>query len=1184
MKRKTCLNDGWLFLEKEYGEKNLQCPDGKYEPVKLPHDYLIYDVKDLYRDSVGWYKRTLKYAPDGLERVLFFEGVYMDSEVFVNGKSAGTWKYGYSSFEVDITPYLEAGENEILVRVVHQSPNSRWYSGAGIYRSVYLIERERTHIAPFGLYITPVKRADSDTWDVDVEVEVAQGADDEKPFDSIRYIITQKAGKHDTQSNAEDSSCIIFDQLIGEKDNTYRHTFEITAPKLWDIYCGNLYELRAELIRGGEVFDYEQSLFGFRTIEIDSDKGFFLNGRHVKIKGSCEHHGFGCLGAAVNKSAVRRKLEGLKRMGVNAIRTAHNMPSVEFMELADEMGFLVDSEAFDMWGHTKTMYDYGRFFAESAKKDVASWIRRDRNHPSIIMWSVGNEIYDMHAGDEGMEELVMLLGEVKKHDPRKHAFTTFASNYMRWENTQKCAGLVDVVGYNYGEYLYEEHHAKNPDWVIYGSETSSMLASRGVYHFPIETSTLCDTDEQCSALGNCSAGWGAHSYTDNIIADRDAGFSLGQFIWAGVDYFGEPTPYHTRNSYFGQMDTAGFEKDSYYIYQAEWTSFKENSMIHVFPHWDFNPGQVVDVCVCSNAPVVELFVNGVSMGKKAIDHAHGTELVPHWKVPYEKGYVEAVAYDEAGNELARQMRHSFSDADRLVIEADRRQMKNQYGELIFAEIGALDKDGYTVDNANNRVEIKVTGAGRLVGLDNGDSTDFDQVKASSRRLFGGKLLAVIAPVEGVTGNINVTAEAEGLRAASIDLCVTDDKNMCDEYLVQSDNCSVKNNMLDENDTLIDKKDISVDKKAHLIEKTDRVIGTADAKVSEIPIRKVELIAETLNLSADKSSVKVRWKIYPENATYMDLKWSITDTTGIAIKSATVTQQGEGYVTVSAAGDGSFYLRCDAYNGRTAASVKSSLEFTADGIGPAYLDPYEPVSAGLCLERPYGLSEGVEHGVRFLGKERTKISFGAMDFGVNGSEQIQMYLFKYYPGAVKFRIYLDDDSKSILDAEFDENAGWLEFKRAEYRLSKRIKGIHRISIESEDNFQLNRFSFIPVLHGFDRINAADYDEIFGDSYRVDGTAVTGIGNNVSIIYRRLNMGAQSADKIKICGRTANAKDSIQLKIACAGTERTELIEFVKSEALVEREFDIEPVRGEITVTFLYLPGCNFNLEWFRFLQE
>lgn len=543
-------------------------------------------------------------------------------------------------------------------------------------------------------------------------------------------------------------------------------------------------------------------------------------------------------------------------------------------------------------------------------------------------------------------------------------------------------------------------------------------------------------------------------------------------------------------------------------------------------------------------------------------------------------------------------------------------MENRYGELFFVEIGALDKDGYTVDNANNRVEIKVTGAGRLVGLDNGDSTDFDQVKTSSRRLFGGKLLAVIAPVEGVTGKITVTAEAEGLWAASIDLCVTDDKNMRDEYLVQSCICTDKNNMAEDMSGNSFQLSEDAGKRNH----TRNADGLMDSVCSEnkIPIRKVELTAETFALSADKSSVKVHWKLYPENATYRDLKWSITDTTGIAIKSATVTQHGEpdeviiktedgkapdkmeaaeaqvkmeavdmlseGYVTVNAAGDGSFYLRCDAYNGRTAAGVKSSLEFTAAGIGPAYLDPYEPVSAGLCLERPHGLSEGVGHGVRFLGKEKTKISFGAMDFGVNGSEQLQMYLFKYYPGAVKLRIYLDDDSKSILDAEFDESAGWLEFKKAEYRLSERIKGIHRISIESEDNFQLNSFSFVPVLHGFDRINAADYDEIFGDSYKVDGTAVTGIGNNVSIIYRRLNMGAQSADKIKICGRTANTKDSIRLKIDCAGTERTELIEFEESAAYVEREFNIAPVGGEITVTLLYLPGCNFDLEWFRFLQE
>ena len=763
MKRKTCLNNGWQFLEKEYSEENLQCPDGEYMPVRLPHDYLIYDVRNLYRDSVGWYRRKLMYVPDGLERVLFFEGIYMDSEVFVNGRSAGTWKYGYSSFEVDITPYLEAGENELLVRVVHRSPNSRWYSGAGIYRSVYLIERESTHIEPFGLYITPVKRAASDIWDVEVEVEAVHGADDEKPFDSIRYIITQKNGKHDMQSNEEDSLCIIFNQLIGEKSNIYRHTFEITAPKLWDIYCGNLYELKAELIKEGEVFDYEQSVFGFRTIEIDSNKGFLLNGRHVKIKGSCEHHGFGCLGAAVNKSAVRRKLEGLKRMGVNAIRTAHNMPSVEFMELADEMGFLVDSEAFDMWGHTKTKYDYGRFFAESAKKDVESWIRRDRNHPSIIMWSVGNEIYDMHAGDEGLAELVMLLGEVKKHDPKKHAFTTFASNYMRWENTQKCAGLVDAVGYNYGEYLYEEHHAKHPDWVIYGSETSSMLASRGVYHFPIETSTLCDTDEQCSALGNCSAGWGAHSYTDNIIADRDAGFSLGQFIWAGVDYFGEPTPYHTRNSYFGQMDTAGFEKDSYYIYQAEWTSFKENPMVHVFPYWDFNPGQLVDVCVCSNAPIVELFVNGKSKGFGRQDYRF---LFTFDSVQWEKGTIEAISYDEQHKELSR---HSFQ----TVGEPERLKLTLMHGpqgvfadgaDIAMVQVEVVDDNGERCPLANHKIKFDLQGPAEWRG---GIAQAADNYVLAKELPVECGITRVMIRSTTQPGNVVLKVAAEGLASEEI---------------------------------------------------------------------------------------------------------------------------------------------------------------------------------------------------------------------------------------------------------------------------------------------------------------------------------------------------------------------------------------------------------------------------------
>ena len=1159
MIEKILLNQEWLFLEKEYSEENLSSPAGEYKEISLPHDYLIYDVKRLYRDSIGWYKKIISYVPDGLEWIIRFEGIYMNSEIFVNGKAIGSWKYGYSTFELELTPYLIEGENEILVRVVHQSPNSRWYSGAGIYRNVHLIKRASTHIPSYSLYITPARCADSDTWNIDIDVEICA---DNTPFDTIRYIISEKNGKNliadmvsvDYDSLKPNDTSVKDDGDGINKSVTLKHSMQLDNPKLWDIYQGNLYELRAELLYNGEVFDFEKAVFGFRTIRIDPNEGFFLNDRHIKIKGSCEHHGFGCLGAAVNKSAVRRKLTLLKNMGVNAIRTAHNMPSLEFMELADEMGFLVDSEAFDMWGHTKTTYDYGRFFAENAAKDVASWILRDRNHPSIIMWSVGNEIYDMHAGSEGYEELEMLVGEVKKHDYRKHAFITFASNYMRWENTQKCAGLVDAVGYNYGEYLYNEHHQKHPDWVIYGSETASMLGSRNVYHFPIETSILCDTNEQCSSLGNCFAGWGAHKYTDNIIADRDASFSLGQFIWAGVDYFGEPTPYHTRNSYFGQIDTAGFPKDSYYIYQSEWTDYKDNPVIHIFPYWDFNPGQLVDICICSNTPTVELFVNGKSMGRKEIDHIRGTELVPGWKTTYEPGMIEAVGYDENGNELVRECRHSFSDAASLVLTADRCEMKGNYDELIFVEISAVDKDGNPVENANNRVTINVTGAGRLVGIDNGDSTDFDEVKGTSKRLFQGRLLAVVAPNAGETGNAVLTVSSPGLPEASITLYVFDKGNAYSTERNKYATCVAGG------------------------------IGGAplSSPKEEIPVRKVELHHEgSLELTAKRRSIDIHWKICPSNATYNDMSWRITDDTGIDINTATITMH-EGYLTVYAAGDGSFQLRCDVNNGGTVSSVQSCLTLTASNIGPVHVNPYEPVIAGLCTNRPMGLSEGVNHGVRFLGKEKTRILYSEMDFGKNGSEEIEMYIFKYYPGPVHFGIYLDD-SVSLLEGEFNEAAGWLEFKKAVYRLNERICGVHRISIESQDNFQLNRFMFVPVLHGFDTIYAADYDEIFGDNYTVNSKTITHIGNNVTIKYHKLNMGSRTAARVRIYGRTLNQKDSIQLKIDSNGAEHTELIEFGQSTDYVEREYDITPVTGDISVTLLFLPGCNFELEWFRFIS-
>lgn len=301
----------------------------------------------------------------------------------------------------------------------------------------------------------------------------------------------------------------------------------------------------------------------------------------MKLHGSCEHHDNGCLGAVSNRAAILRRFRKLREMGVNAIRTSHNMPAQEFMELADEFGMLILSEGFDMWERSKTDYDYARFFDEWVEKDVASWVRRDRNHPSIIGWSIGNEIFDTHADERGQEVTSLLRRLVKLHDPQGNGYVTFGSNYMQWENGQKCADILKLAGYNYGERLYNEHHEAHPDWAIYGSETASVVQSRGIYHFPLSQTVLADDDEQCSSIGNSCTGWGAKNTEECIIKDRDAEFCAGQFIWSGFDYIGEPTPYSTKNSYFGQYDTAGFPKDSAYVFRAEWTDYKKAPFVHI---------------------------------------------------------------------------------------------------------------------------------------------------------------------------------------------------------------------------------------------------------------------------------------------------------------------------------------------------------------------------------------------------------------------------------------------------------------------------------------------------------------------------------------------------------------------------------------------------------------------------
>jgi len=750
---RTLFNDNWQFRLK--GEEI-------WATVEIPHDWLIYDTHNLYKSGVGCYRKVFA-SPLSVEQhehlqkeqneqkgqnnqkghkvILHFDGIYMDSQIFVNGVSVGEWKNGYIACEFDITPYIKPGENEVLVEVNYVSPNSRWYTGAGIYRDCWIQVKNPVHFVSNGIYISP-ERKDGNQWNVTIQAEVE--ADANTPYELQHSI-----------AGLDHNPC---------KDGNIL----VENPQLWDIDNPVCYILESTLLVDGHVQDVQKNRFGFREVAFSPDGGFQLNGKRVQINGVCQHHDLGALGAAFSKEAQRRQLEILREMGVNAIRTAHNPPSEAFMELADEMGFVVMSELTDIWKRSKTAYDYARFFEEWMEKDVAAWIRRDRNCPSVIMWSVGNEIYDTHADfADGSATMQKLMELVKLHDPKGHAPTTLCSNYMPWENTQACADIIKLIGYNYAEYLYHNHHALHPDWIIYGAETASTVQSRGIYHFPLKKFLLSDDDLQCSALGNSSTSWGAKNSEACITDHRDAPFTMGQFIWTGFDYIGEPTPYHTKNSYLGQVDTAGFPKDSYYIYQSAWTDYKTRPMVHLFPYWDWSPNQPIDVRIASNAPKVELFLNGNSLGKRDICHKTGKELTADYIVPYEKGTLKAIAYDENDKIIAETIRHSFEDVERLVLT------HSHYGELTFTEISAVDHNGNPVENATNRVTVKVTN-GLLLGLDNGDSTDYDQYKGNSRRLFSGKLLAISKGINGAKPVVEAEIDFADVPIRKIELIRSDD--------------------------------------------------------------------------------------------------------------------------------------------------------------------------------------------------------------------------------------------------------------------------------------------------------------------------------------------------------------------------------------------------------------------------
>lgn len=776
--------------------------DSGWRSLHLPHDWSVEGNFSADNPStpnggalpggIGWYRKTFT-APDftvGEDGVpsrsisVEFDGVFMNSTVYINGHELGTRPYGYSSFSYDLTPYLiPGGENTIAVRCDNaDQPNSRWYAGCGIYRDVRIVDKSPVHVAYNGTYVSTPEVGSTTTVRYSIDIEAPERTGDIKVETSILNASGRKvASGSGTFGTAG-------------KTSTYEGELRLRDAQLWDTDSPYLYTLRTDIYEDGSLVDSYDTRFGVRTTAWDADKGFILNGRNVKLLGVCLHHDMGCLGTAVHRRAIERELQMMKDMGVNAIRTSHNPPAPVLLDLCDEMGLLVMDEAMDMWRKRKTRYDYARFFDEWHARDVQDFVRRDRNHPSIVMWSVGNEILEQSdsRGDDianlSAEDANILLNFIQslgqsdsdENNPNilltRHmaqlirdldttrAITAGCNGVWPGNNLLR-SGALDVYGFNYHPHLYDSCRVWFPGKPLIGSETASALNSRGIYYQP---STLMQRlpgkdwiagqteDHQCTAYDVCCAPW-ANTHEEAWIAVRDRDFIAGTFLWTGFDYLGEPTPYGwpSRSSYFGVVDLAGFPKDAYYLYKSEWTS---ETTLHLFPHWNWTEGQDIDVwAYYNNADDVELFVNGKSLGRqsKSKDVLHAQWL----SVPFEPGKIEAVSYKD-GKEVARDVRYTTGEPVSLRLTADRSTIDADGYDLSYITVEALDANGRAVPTADCMLHFEVSGEGELVGIDNGNAADTLSLKGRDKALFSGKALAVVRSVKDCPGTATLTVSSQ----------------------------------------------------------------------------------------------------------------------------------------------------------------------------------------------------------------------------------------------------------------------------------------------------------------------------------------------------------------------------------------------------------------------------------------
>lgn len=802
------FDEGWQFTQTDSVKMSwFGYNDKKWRTLDLPHDWAIEGDFMATAPSgasggalpggIGWYRKhfNVTKADKGKKLFIDFDGVYMNAKVWINGHELGQRPYGYSSFRYDLTPHLNyGGDNVVAVRVDNSDqPNSRWYSGCGIYRHVYLVSTDNVHVSHWGTWVNAeVQASGAAVFKLDVELDNETGKSKKV---MVVNTLLDAAGK------AVGSSSSAVKLPAGASRKAVSQSMTLKNPQLWSVERPYIYKVRTQVKVGGKVVDEYYTNTGVRSFRFDAEKGFFLNGKNMKINGVCQHHDMGCLGAAVNEDALYRQLRMLRDMGANAVRCSHNPPAPELLNMCDTMGLIVMDESFDMWHRRKTKNDYARFFDKWAERDLTDLVRRDRNHPSILMWSIGNEVLEQWSSADAdnltaeQANLILNAGhdastlakDGEELSPNSILTRNLCNIIRRLDNTRPItagcnepdpgnhlfkSGALDIIGFNYHHEWVKDVPKNFPGKPFIFSESVSALQTRDYYMMPSDSvrkapqewwMPYTDQSFQCSAYDNMHASWSStHEQTWDVVKHND--FVGGQFIWTGWDYIGEPTPYGfpARSSYFGIIDLAGMPKDVYYMYQGEWT---DRQVCHLFPHWNWLDGQQIDLwCYYNNADEVELFINGKSQGVRT-KGAHDYHVM--WRVTYEKGEAKVVARKN-GKVVATDVRRTAGAPHHIRLTADKTSLAANGKSLSFVNVDIVDADGNVCPWAENQVFFELSGAARLDGVDNGNPASMERFKDNRRKAFFGRCLAVVRSAKQA-GKAVLKARAYGLPDAEIEI-------------------------------------------------------------------------------------------------------------------------------------------------------------------------------------------------------------------------------------------------------------------------------------------------------------------------------------------------------------------------------------------------------------------------------